>query len=65
MSDIAEESSELSATSSYSDYDTGYRARDLWATVFMQAFDRGQSVDVAADAADTAIARYKAKFDLK
>ncbi len=46
-------------------YDDGYRMRNLWIDMLVGAYNRGLPVPVAVDAADTAVARYKAKFDVK
>lgn len=71
MLDAAEENTSLDVvmvTNEYgpcSNYDDGYRMRNLWIDMLVGAYNRGLPTDAAADAADTAVARYKAKFDVK
>ena len=45
--------------------DDGYRVRNLWGYVFLDAMRRGWEFSTAADAADECVDRYKAKFDVK
>lgn len=46
-------------------FNEGYRVRNLWSDVFLDAMRRGWASRTAADAADEGVDRYKAKFDVK
>lgn len=63
--DCCEKSSSSTAPCTADDFSEGYRVRNLWSDVFLDAMRRGWASRTAADAADECVDRYKAKFDVK